>query len=149
MRVYLGAPDGGGAAPGVVVIMHGPGLERFMEDRVEELARHGYAAACPDLYHRQPQDGADMMAKIGRLRDAEIIADVDATIGHLRRLPGCARGRPRGARLLHGRADHLPARRRAAVRVEGGGRLLRRQHHEAVGRRTGAVRPDEGASPVR
>ena len=27
-----------------------------MEDRVEELARQGYAAACPDLYHRQPQD---------------------------------------------------------------------------------------------
>ena len=47
MRVYLGAPDGGGAAPGVVVIMHGPGLDRFMEDRVEELARHGYAAAAP------------------------------------------------------------------------------------------------------
>jgi carboxymethylenebutenolidase len=88
MRVYLGAPNGGGAAPGVVVIMHGPGLERFMEDRVEELARQGYAAVCPDLYHRQPQDdGADMMTRIGRLRDAEIIADADAAIAHLRRLP--------------------------------------------------------------
>jgi carboxymethylenebutenolidase len=86
MRVYVAAPDGGEAAPGVVVIMHGPGLERFMEDRVEELARQGYAAACPDLYHRQPQDdGADMMTRVGRLRDAEIIADVDAAIAYLRR----------------------------------------------------------------
>ena len=32
MRVYLDAPAGGGAAPGIVVIQHGPGLDRFMED---------------------------------------------------------------------------------------------------------------------
>jgi carboxymethylenebutenolidase len=80
MRVYVDAPAGGGAAPGVVVIMHGPGLDRFVEDRV------GYAAAAPDLYHRQPADGADMMARIGRLRDSEIIADADATAAHLRGL---------------------------------------------------------------
>lgn len=86
MRVYLDVPAGGGAVPGVVVIMHGPGLDRFVEDRVEDLARHGYAAAAPDLYHRQPQDG-DMMARIGRLRDREILADVDATTGLLRRVP--------------------------------------------------------------
>ena len=63
MRVYLDTPAGGGEAPGVVVIQHGPGLDRFIEDRVEDLARHGYAAAAPDLYHRQPNDGADMMAR--------------------------------------------------------------------------------------
>ena len=27
MRVYLDVPAGGGAVPGVVVIMHGPGLD--------------------------------------------------------------------------------------------------------------------------
>jgi carboxymethylenebutenolidase len=86
MRVYLGVPAGGGAVPGVVVIMHGPGLDRFVEDRVEELAGHGYAAIAPDLYHRQPPDG-DMMARIGRLRDQEILADVDAATAHLRRQP--------------------------------------------------------------
>jgi carboxymethylenebutenolidase len=86
MRVYVDAPTGGGTVPGIVVIMHGPGLDRFVEDRVEDLARRGYAAAAPDLYHRQPPDG-DMMARIGRLRDREIIADVDATVGHLQQLP--------------------------------------------------------------
>ena len=86
MRVYLDAPAGGGTAPGVVVIQHGPGLDRFIEDRVEDLARHGYAAAAPDLYHRQPADGGDMMARIGRLRDREIVSDVDATIAHMRQL---------------------------------------------------------------
>jgi carboxymethylenebutenolidase len=84
MRVYLDAPAGRAAAPGVVVIMHGPGLDRFIEDRVEDLARHGYVAAAPDLYYRQPADGADMMARIGRLRDAEMLIDVDATVAHMR-----------------------------------------------------------------
>jgi carboxymethylenebutenolidase len=87
MRVYLDAPAGGGATTGVVVIMHGPGLDRFVEDRVEDLARHGYAAIAPDLYHRQPQDGSDMMTRVGRLRDPQLIADVDAAAAHLGRIP--------------------------------------------------------------
>jgi carboxymethylenebutenolidase len=84
MRIYSKAPVGATKAPGIVVIMHGPGLDKFVEDRVDALARHGYAAAAPDLYHRQPDDSADMMTRIGRLRDTEIIADADATIAHLR-----------------------------------------------------------------
>ena len=84
MRIYSKAPVGADQAPGIVVIMHGPGLDRFIEDRVDDLARHGYAAAAPDLYHRQPDDGADMMTRIGRLRDLEIIDDADATIAYLR-----------------------------------------------------------------
>lgn len=87
MRVYLDVPAGGGPAPGILVIMHGPGLDRFIEDRVEDLARQGYVAAAPDLYHRQPADGADMLTRIGRLRDPELIADADATVAHLRGLP--------------------------------------------------------------
>ena len=39
MRVLMGVPAGG-VAPGIVVIEHGPGLDRFMEDRVDDLARH-------------------------------------------------------------------------------------------------------------
>jgi carboxymethylenebutenolidase len=86
MRVYLDAAAGGGERPGVVVIMHGPGLDRFVEHQVEDLARHGYVAIAPDLYHRQPADGLDMMARIARLRDDEILADVDAAVAHLRAL---------------------------------------------------------------
>ena len=114
-------------APGVVVIQHGPGLDRFIEDRVEDLARHGYAAAAPDLYHRQPADGADMMARIGRLRDREIVSDVDATIAHMRAATRVAGRQPRGAGLLHGRPaspscwlDRAPAAWRAAGVFYGG-----------------------------
>ena len=141
MRVYLDTPPGGGAVPGVVVIMHGPGLDRFVEDRVEDLARNGYAAIAPDLYHRQPPDG-DMMTRVGRLRDREILADADATTAHLKGLTEVRVGDARRARLLHGRPHHVPAGRRAAGRLEGGRRVLRRQHHEAVGRGPGAVRAD-------
>jgi carboxymethylenebutenolidase len=86
MKVYLDVPAGGGAVPGVVVIMHGPGLDRFVEDRVEDLARQGYAAIAPDLYHRQAPSN-DMMARIGQLRDPQLVADVEAAVAHLRRDP--------------------------------------------------------------
>jgi carboxymethylenebutenolidase len=86
MRVYVDVPGGRTTVPGVVIIMHGPGLDRFIEDRVEDLARHGYVAAAPDLYHRQPPDAADMMTRIGRLRDPEIVADADAAVDLLRGL---------------------------------------------------------------
>ncbi|MFQ5829249.1 MAG: dienelactone hydrolase family protein [Candidatus Methylomirabilia bacterium] len=85
MRLYLDVRAGGKSFPGVIVIQHGPGVDKFVEDRLEDLARHGYVAAAPDLYHRQPPEG-DMMTRIGRLRDAELIRDVDATIDHIRRL---------------------------------------------------------------
>ena len=126
MRVYLDVPAGGGTAPGVVVIMHGPGLDRFVEDRVEDLARHGYAAIAPDLYHRQPQDGADMMTRIGRLRDPQLIADVDAAAAHLRRLPDARvadlaiLGFCMGGRITYLLAGARPALWRAAGVFYGG-----------------------------
>lgn len=82
MRVYVDGPAGRKSAPGVVLMMHGPGLDRFMEDRTEDLARHGYVAITPDLYHRQT-DG-DMMTRISRLEDSEIVADADAAVSYLR-----------------------------------------------------------------
>ena len=87
MRVYLAWRDGSREMPGVIVAQHGPGVDRFIEDRVEALAAEGFFAAAPDLYHRQPADGADMMARIGRLRDPEIVADMNGTIEHAKRLP--------------------------------------------------------------
>jgi carboxymethylenebutenolidase len=126
MRVYLDAPAGGGAAPGVVVIMHGPGLDRFVEDRVEDLARQGYAAIAPDLYHRQSQDGGDMMTRIGRLRDPELIADVDAAAAHLHRIPDtrvsdlAILGFCMGGRITYLLAGARPALWRAAGVFYGG-----------------------------
>ena len=92
VRVYLDIPAGSGPFPAVIVAQHGAGVDRFIEDRVERLARHGYLAAAPDLYHRQPPEG-DMMTRIGRLRDKEVIADVNATIAHIQRFPDARVGK--------------------------------------------------------
>ncbi len=126
MRVFLDVPAGSGPAPGIVVIQHGPGVDRFIEDRVENLAGHGYVAAAPDLYHRQPQDGADMLTRMGRLRDHEIVTDVDATIAHLRRLSNprvgelAVLGFCMGGRVTYLLAGARPAAWRAAGVFYGG-----------------------------
>jgi len=99
MRLYVGMPSLGRAFPAVIVIHHGPGVDKFIEDRVENLAQQGYLAIAPDLYHRQTsaaagvssaaagvsQDG-DMLTRIGRLRDPEVINDVNAAVNYARRL---------------------------------------------------------------
>jgi len=85
MRLYVGTPSLGRAFPAVIVIQHGPGVDKFIEDRVENLAQQGYLAIAPDLYHRQTE-GGDTMTRIGRLRDPEVISDVNAAVNYARRL---------------------------------------------------------------
>jgi carboxymethylenebutenolidase len=100
MRLYVGMPSLGRAFPAVIVAHHGPGVDKFIEDRVENLAHQGYLAIAPDLYHRQTsaaagvssaaagvlEDGGDPLTRIGRLRDPEVINDVNAAVNYARRL---------------------------------------------------------------
>ena len=83
MRVYVGVPKRKGPLPAVVVAMHGPGLDEQMQDVLHRLYREGYVVAVPDLFHRLPA-GMDMMARIGQLRDEEIIADMNAALALLK-----------------------------------------------------------------
>jgi carboxymethylenebutenolidase len=115
MRIYSRAPVDVTQAPGVVVIMHGPGLDKFVEDRVDALARHGYAAAAPDLYHRQPNDAADMMTRIGRLRVAHLRAMKETRVTDLAVLGFCM-----GGRITYLLAGARPAAWRAAGVFYGG-----------------------------
>jgi carboxymethylenebutenolidase len=84
MRLYVGTPAGAGF-PAVIVIHHEPGVDKFIEDRVENLAQQGYLAIAPDLFHRQTEEG-DPLTRIGRLRDPEVISDVNAAVNYARRL---------------------------------------------------------------
>ena len=95
MRLYVGMPSLGRAFPAVIVIHPGSGVDKFIEDRVENLAQQGYLAIAPDLYHRQTSaaagvagvlDDGDMLTRIGRLRDPEVINDVNAVVNYARRL---------------------------------------------------------------
>lgn len=85
MRLYVGTPSLGRAFPAVIVIHHEPGVDKFIEDRVENLAQQGYLAIAPDLFHRQTEEG-DPLTRIGRLRDPEVISDVNAAVNYARRL---------------------------------------------------------------
>ena len=56
MRMYCSVPDGAGPFPGVVVIHHGAGLDKFSRDMADKVAAGGYAAVAPDLIHRLSED---------------------------------------------------------------------------------------------
>jgi carboxymethylenebutenolidase len=99
MRLYVGMPSLGRAFPAVIVVHHGPGVDKFIEDRVDHLAQHGYLAIAPDLYHRQTSaaasdssaaasnsDVGDVLTRISRLSDPEVINDVNAAVNYARRL---------------------------------------------------------------
>lgn len=85
MRLYVGTPSLGRAFPAVIVVHHEGGVDKFIEDRVETLARQGYLAIAPDLYHRQPE-GGDPAGCTEGLRDPEVISDVNAAVNYARRL---------------------------------------------------------------
>lgn len=86
MGFFSAAPQGTGPFPGVVVIQHRGGVDRFTQEMTRRLAAAGYFGIAPELYHRQtPIPGEDDAARAGRLRDAEVIQDVNATVDFLLR----------------------------------------------------------------
>jgi carboxymethylenebutenolidase len=90
MRVYIGVPDGEPKCAGILVAQHGFGVDGFIQDVVNRLFRQGYVAAAPELYHRQPADVKDNMTRAGMLKDDEIIADMNATLAHMKGLKEAA-----------------------------------------------------------
>lgn len=86
MTVYGNMPAEAGALAAIVVIQHGAGVDTFTRAMVNRLTDAGYAAVAPDLYHRFDRS-LEATAKRQQLKDSEIIADVDATVGFLRKHP--------------------------------------------------------------
>jgi carboxymethylenebutenolidase len=84
MRIYMGMPDCPSGCPGVVIAQHAGGVDEFIQDVVHRLHREGYAAAAPELFHRQPASGLEPLARIAQLKDTEIIEDINAAIAHMR-----------------------------------------------------------------
>ena len=85
MRIYLGVPERPGPRPGILVAQHAGGVDAQIQDVVHRLFREGYVVAAPELFHRQPAD-MDPSKRTGALLDKEILADLNATIAHLRTL---------------------------------------------------------------
>ena len=88
MRCYVTAPGGSGPSPGVVVIQHAGGVDAFVRAMTDRIAEAGFAGIAPDLYHRDdPNSSDDPLTRMGRLRDKNIVTDVNAAIEHLKTLP--------------------------------------------------------------
>jgi carboxymethylenebutenolidase len=86
MRVYIGVPEGEPRRVGILIAQHGPGLDAFIQDVVHRLFRAGYIAAAPELFHRQPAQVPDGTSRVSLLKDDEIIADMSATLAHMKSL---------------------------------------------------------------
>jgi carboxymethylenebutenolidase len=81
MKLYVATPDGRGPFPAVVVIQHRDGVDGFVEEMTRRLAGRGYLGAAPDLYHRDSPDcKEDGATRMTRLRDANVIKDVNAAV---------------------------------------------------------------------
>ena len=59
--------------PGVLVCMHGPGVDDFITDACDRLALGGFVAIAPDLYYRQSEPRVDPHQKI---KDVEVLKDL-------------------------------------------------------------------------
>jgi carboxymethylenebutenolidase len=88
MPAYVSGPVGATHLPAVIVIQHAGGVDDFVRTMADRLTDDGFVAIAPDLYHREEPDSKDdPMTRMGRLRDASIVSDVDAAIEHARGLP--------------------------------------------------------------
>ncbi|MDO8616876.1 MAG: dienelactone hydrolase family protein [Dehalococcoidia bacterium] len=122
MRCYVGVPPGSPPFPAVIVIQHAGGVDDFIQRMAERFAAAGYLAAAPDLYHREdPGSSDDPMTRMGRLRDAGIVSDVNAAFEHVKRLPEARADRIgitgfcMGGRVAYLMAAHSPHLRAAVV----------------------------------
>lgn len=88
MRCYVTLASSDGPRPGVVVIQHAGGVDTFMQTMTDRITEAGFVGIAPDLYHREePGTSDDPLTRMSRLRDANIVADVNAAIEYVKSLP--------------------------------------------------------------
>lgn len=95
---YLASP-GSGRGPGLVIIQEIFGVNRVMREVADGMASRGYYALVPDLFWRlepgvQLSDKSDGDWKkafdlLNRFNIDRGVEDIQASIDHLRALPGC------------------------------------------------------------
>jgi carboxymethylenebutenolidase len=99
LPAYRAQPAHGGPFPVVLVVQEIFGVHEHIRDVCRRLARRGYLALAPELYARQGEvsrmsDVQEIVAVVARVPDAQVMADLDATVAFAE-----ASGRGDGARL--------------------------------------------------
>jgi carboxymethylenebutenolidase len=86
MPVYFARPEGGGNPPVILVAMEIFGLHEYIKDVTRRLAKLGAFAVAPDYYFRKGvdltkiADTKELMPIVNAKPDAELVADLDATV---------------------------------------------------------------------
>src|ERR1700754_2389941 len=85
MPVYFARPTGANNPPVVLVAMEIFGLHEYIRDVTRRLAKLGALAIAPDYYFRKGDltkisDQAQLMPIVNSKPDAELFADLDATV---------------------------------------------------------------------
>lgn len=88
---YLARPLAPGPFGGVVVIHHMPGYDEATKQITRRFAARGFAALCPNLYHREapgadPHDAAAAARASGGVPDGRLVGDVEGAADVLRSL---------------------------------------------------------------
>ncbi len=100
MDVYTASLDRSEKLPVVIVLQEAFGVNHHIKDVCHRLARAGFYAMAPELYHRQGRhviveygDRKDFLPLLGSLTNAGIVSDVLSTIDFLGQLPLADAGR--------------------------------------------------------
>ncbi len=92
IEAYFARPLGEERRGGVVVIHHMPGYDRATKEITRTFAVYGYAAVCPNLFHRYAPgasagDAAAAARAAGGVSDAQAIGDIGEGVDFLRGRP--------------------------------------------------------------
>ena len=91
---YLIKPEGKGPFPAVVVIMEWWGLNDQIRGVADRLAREGYVALVPDLYHGHVTTDPEKAHELLRaLDDQDAISELGSAMEYLRSLPEVGKSR--------------------------------------------------------
>ncbi len=118
-HAFVAWPGGHRAAPVVIVVHEWWGLNAQIRRTARQLARQGYVAVVPDLYHGQVAGDAEGAHELSRgLEDKDALADLDATMAWLATEPRTRESRigvmgfcmgGRIAELMGLHSDHIAA----------------------------------------
>jgi carboxymethylenebutenolidase len=144
IAAYRARPEGAGPFPVALVVHEIFGLHEYVRDVCRRLARAGYLAVAPDLYARQGDPGrlasveAILAQIVGRVPDAQVLADLDAAAAWAATQGGdpqrvFATGFCWGGRIVWLYAAHSRGLRAGAA---------------WYGRLTGAARPETPEHPI-
>ena len=96
IAAYLARPDAPGAFPGIIVLQEIFGVNPHIRDVTERIAKLGYVAIAPALFHRQApgfsvgytRDDAELgRSYVQNTTTDQLLGDIQAAIDYLKSLP--------------------------------------------------------------